>query len=82
MNKNGMTELLLLTSIFGFLATAQVVAAVTLTPSHRIRKAEQKCVFFGKTANVCKAEVAAMTKAQRLAYIRDTQESPSYVWDK
>jgi hypothetical protein len=82
MNKKGIAELLLVQSVYGGLVTALVIASVALTPSHRIRKGEQKCLYYGSSASVCKAEVAAMSKADLLAYIRDTQESPSAAWDK
>lgn len=62
------------------LAVCMVIAAGALRPSHIVRRAEQKCAYLGGAD--CKTQVASMTQAERIEYIRDTVESPSSVWMK
>jgi hypothetical protein len=58
------------------------VAGAILTPSHRINRATEKCVFYGGEETICREKAKAMTPDERLAYIRDTVESPSSGWMK
>lgn len=60
-----------------------VLTSVILTPAHRLNKAVTKCVNLGEgTAEVCATRASGMTSAERREYIRDTQESPSSIWDR
>lgn len=53
-----------------------IVGGILLTPKHIVNKANERCIAYGGTADVCKAQVDAMTQAERKAYIRDTVEHP------
>jgi len=67
----------------GFIGGAAVLAlaAAFLQPSHVIRKSVEKCMYFEGSEEVCVDKVADMTHLERIEYIRDTIEDPSYVWD-
>ena len=55
-------------------AIATIVAAVILTPKHRVREAIKRCEVNGGIS--CKATVDAMSVAQVKEYIRDTVANP------
>ena len=54
---------------------SMVVASVFLTPSHRIRKAVEKCEATEYFTVDCESSIAGMSKAEVLDYIRDDDMS-------
>jgi len=78
-NKKGM---LVVEAVFMGLFFSAFVAAGITRPGHIVKRANEKCVYFGEPADVCSQRVEDMSQADRIAYIRDTVESPSDVWMK
>ena len=68
MNRKGE---IILSYIFGAIAVCMVVAAFALTPSHRIRQANEFCVRDGGSITYCEISVDNMGKEEILEYIKD-----------
>ena len=67
MNKRGVA----VGVIFVYILGSMFVAAMLLRPKHIVRRANERCVSLGQSADVCKGIVDAMSQAERIEYIRD-----------
>ena len=65
-SKRGVVEVM-----FAAIVLCMTIGAVLLTPSHRVRKANQICLSTGMSEGLCAKKVAGMDKKQILEYIRD-----------
>ena len=79
MNKKGSITVSAVLLVFRCLVGTNLVIAALLTPSFRVHKAVAQCQKdYGYTKEVCKVEIAKMTPAEVLDYIRDDKVVPQY----
>ena len=75
MSRKGTAALAGLYVIYALWGTT-IAAGILLRPKHIVRKANERCIAYGGSADICKGYVEEMSQKERINYIRDTVARP------